>query len=147
MEGMKNLFSVIGFLVAAGALVGLVYLRHLFATHPVLIAVQVGAVLLMLWARKTFGLRSFHAAASPSEGELVTTGPYRYWRHPIYASIIYFVWAGQVQAPAALPLALAGAATLGLLARMLIEERFLAGAYPEYPQYARRAKRLIPFVF
>jgi protein-S-isoprenylcysteine O-methyltransferase Ste14 len=101
----------------------------------------------MLWARKTFGLRSFHAAASPSEGGLVTTGPYRWWRHPIYASILYFVWAGQVQAPTALAIALAVAATLGLFLRMLLEERFLTATYPEYPQYARRAKRLVPFVF
>lgn len=101
----------------------------------------------MLWARKTFGLRSFHAAASTSEGGLVTSGPYRYWRHPIYASIIYFVWAGQVEAPSALAVGLAAAATLGLFARMLIEERFLAATYPEYPRYARRAKRVVPFVF
>lgn len=142
-----NLLSIAGFAVAAGALVGLVSIHHLFAAHPLLIAVQVGAVGLMLWARKTFGMRSFHAAASPSAGGLVTTGPYRYWRHPIYASIVYFLWAGQVEAPAALPVALAAAATLGLFARMLIEERFLRAAYPDYREYARRAKRLVPFLF
>lgn len=144
---LKNVLSITGFVVAVAGLVTLVVLHHLFAGNPLLIAVQVAAFLLMLWARKTFGLRSFHAAASTSEGGLVTTGPYRYWRHPIYASIIYFVWAGQVEAPAVLPLALAVAVTLGLLARMLIEERFLTVAYPEYTQYARRAKRLVPFVF
>jgi len=69
-------------------LVGLVWLiliHHLFGSHPVLIGVQVATVLLMPWARKTFGIRSFHASASTSEGGLVTSGPYRYWRHPIYA--------------------------------------------------------------
>ena len=143
----KNLLSIIAFLVAGAALVALVFVHHLFARSPVLIGVQVAAVLLMLWARKTFGLRSFHAAASASEGGLVTTGPYRYWRHPIYASVIYFVWAGQVEAPAGLPIVIALAATLGLLARMLIEERFLAATYPDYVEYSKRAKRLVPFVF
>ncbi len=143
----KNILSVLGFLLAAAAMVGLFSIHHLFAKSPYLLAVQVAAALLMIWARTTFGLRSFHAAASTSEGGLVTTGPYRYWRHPIYASIIYFIWAGQVQAPSAVPLALAATASLGLFARMLMEERFLTQAYPEYAEYAKRAKRLIPFVY
>ena len=144
---LKNLLSILGLLLAAAAMVALLFVHHLFATSPYLLAVQVAAALLMIWARKTFGLRSFHAAASTSEGGLVTTGPYRYWRHPIYISIIYFIWAGQVQAPGAVPLALAATASLGLFARMLIEERFLTQVYPEYPEYAKSAKRLIPFVY
>jgi protein-S-isoprenylcysteine O-methyltransferase Ste14 len=144
---LKNLLSVLGFLVAVAAMLGLLAIHHLFAQDPYLIAVQVAAVLLMIWARMTFGLRSFHAAAAPTEGGLVTTGPYRYWRHPIYASIIYFVWAGQIEAPGALPLALAATVSVGLFARMLTEERLLTEAYAEYPTYAKRAKRLIPFVY
>ena len=144
---IKNVLSVLAFLLVGAAVVGLLFTHHLFARNPLLIAIQVAAALLMIWARKTFGLRSFHAAASTSRGGLVTTGPYRYWRHPIYASIIYFVWAGQIEAPSALPLALAAVATLGLLARMLIEESFLTRAYPEYSQYAKQVKRLIPHIF
>ncbi len=144
---LKNLISILGFLVAAASLVGLFFAHHLFAHSPLLLAVQIAAASLMLWARMTFGLRSLHAAASTSTGGLVTTGPYRYWRHPIYASIIYFVWAGQVEAPALLPLALASLATIGLAARMLLEERFLTHAYPEYSNYTKKAKRLIPLVF
>ena len=144
---LKNLLSIIGFAVAVAALVALLFMHHLIARNPLLIAVQIAAVFLMLWARKTFGLRSFHAAASTSKGGLVTTGPYRIWRHPIYASIIYFVWAGQIEAPARIPIVLAAAATLGLLVRMLIEEHFLTAAYPGYAEYAKHAKRLVPFVF
>lgn len=144
---LKNLLSILGFLLAAVSLIGLIYIHHLFARRPYLIAVQVAAGLLMIWARKTFGLRSFHAAASTTEGSLVTTGPYRYWRHPIYASIIYFVWAGQVHAPGAVPLTLAALGSLGLFVRMLIEERFLIQTYPDYSGYAKKARRLIPFVY
>ena len=143
----KNLVSILGFLVAGTALAGLLLLHHLFAKTAFLLAVQGAAVLLMIWARMTFGLRSFHAAARPSEGALVTNGPYRFWRHPIYASVIYFTWAGQIDAPAAVPLALALAATLGLFVRMLMEEHFLRQTYPAYADYATKARRLIPFVY
>src|SRR5512141_1042392 len=53
----------------------------LFANRPLAIAFQVLAAALMLWARLSFGSRSFHAAANPTEGHLVTTGPYRFIRH------------------------------------------------------------------
>jgi len=141
----KNL-SLLAFVLAVAGLVALVVLRHLFATHPALLAVQGLAVLLMIWARVTFGLRSFHAAANTSEGGLVTHGPYRVWRHPIYASILYFVWAGQVESPTVPALLAAAVVTAGLVVRMLLEESFLRQTYPEYEESMRHAKRVIPFV-
>jgi protein-S-isoprenylcysteine O-methyltransferase Ste14 len=142
----KNTLSILGYLIAVTGMLWLVAIKHLFASAPLLIVFQCLSVLLMLWARMTFGLRSFHAMAKTTEGGLVTTGPYRYWRHPIYASILYFVWIGQVDAPSVLAICLAAAVTFGLLLRMLLEETFLSATYPEYPQYMRRAKRFVPFL-
>jgi len=62
--------------VAAAALAWLFVIHHLIASNPILLVVQASAVLLMLWARVTFGRRSFHATANTTEGGLVTTGPY-----------------------------------------------------------------------
>jgi protein-S-isoprenylcysteine O-methyltransferase Ste14 len=143
---LKNALSIVGYLIAVAGLLWLFAIKHLFASAPLLIVLQLSSALLMLWARMTFGLRSFHALAKTTEGALVTTGPYRYWRHPIYASILYFVWIGQVEAPSALAICLAVAITLGLLLRMLLEETFLSATYPEYPQYMRRTKRFVPFL-
>ena len=144
---LRKSLSLCGFLVAAAGTLWLFAIHHLLATSHMLLVVQACAVLLMLWARATFGLRSFHATANTTGGGLVTTGPYRYWRHPIYASIIYFVWAGQVEMPTILSVSLALAVTAGLVVRMVLEEQFLVTAYPEYSEYMRRAKRLVPFVF
>jgi protein-S-isoprenylcysteine O-methyltransferase Ste14 len=144
---LRKILSLCGFFVAAAAALGLFAIHHLLAHNPILLIVQTCAVLLMLWARATFGLRSFHPTANTTKGGLVTSGPYRYWRHPIYASIIYFVWAGQVEMPTTLSIALALSVTIGLVLRMVIEEQFLVTAYPEYSEYMRHAKRLIPFAF
>ncbi len=143
---LRKTLSLCGLLVAAAAMLWLFAIHHLLANTPMLIVAQACAVLLMLWARATFGLRSFHATANTTKGGLVTTGPYRYWRHPIYASIIYFVWAGQVEQPTILSILLALSVTTGLVTRMVLEEQFLVTAYPEYFEYMRRAKRLVPFV-
>jgi len=85
-----KLASIVGFLAMVAALVGLIYGHSLLGESPVPIGVQVLAVALMIWARVTFGGRSFHAAANPTEGGVVTSGPYRFLRHPIYAAALYF---------------------------------------------------------
>jgi protein-S-isoprenylcysteine O-methyltransferase Ste14 len=77
---------------------------------------------------------------------LVTTGPYRYVRHPLYAgetlTTIGFVIA------VASPLTIAAFA-LGIalqIWRAKVEEQALTAAFPEYQQYARRTPMLIPLV-
>jgi len=100
----------------------------------------------MLWARLTFGRRSVHAAANPTAGGVVTTGPYRFVRHPIYAAILYFLWAGVLSHARVPHIALAALATMMVAVRIATEERLLVRRYPEYAAYAARTKRVIPFV-
>jgi protein-S-isoprenylcysteine O-methyltransferase Ste14 len=101
----------------------------------------------MIWARLTFGRRSFHATATPTDGGLVTTGPYRFIRHPIYSSVCLFAWASCVGHPSALSVALATFVSLGAAIRIAAEETLLRARYPEYEAYANRTRRLVPFLF
>jgi Putative protein-S-isoprenylcysteine methyltransferase len=145
-----RLNSVAATLVLMAAVVGLVLGHTFFSKMTVGVAIQVAAALLMLWARLTFGFRSFHAAANPTEGGLVTTGPYKYWRHPIYAAVLIFVWTGvltQGGAPRLVPVLLAVVATITSGIRIMSEEKLLTATFPGYAEYSMRTKRLIPFVF
>ena len=91
---MLKAISVLGLLFMVGGLLGLLAIKDLFSPSPIIIALQAAAVLLMIWARIIFGRRSFHAVANPTGGGLVTNGAYRHIRHPIYASVCLFTWAG-----------------------------------------------------
>jgi len=146
LERYGKLLSTPVFTVLVLTIVGLLYTHSLFGHGPVSIGLQVVAVLLMIWARVTFGLRSFHYAANPTAGGLVTTGPYRYLRHPIYAAILLFLWTGVAVNASPLGVALGLAATAMLALRILFEERLVRQRYPEYDDYARRTKRVIPFI-
>ena len=142
--------SLIATLILMASIIAL-YLSHsLIAKLPVGIGLQIAAAVLMLWARVTFGARSFHATANPTEGGLVTNGPYRFWRHPIYAAVLLFVWAGvltQGGAPSLISIFLAVAATVTTGVRIHSEEQLLKQTFPAYAEYSARTKRLIPFVF
>lgn len=142
-----KLLSIIGYIGMIGGLLGLAATRNLFSSSPFVISSQVVALLLFLWARLTFGRRSYHVAAHPTEGGLVTSGPYQYVRHPIYAAICIFAWAG-VAAHWSWSSSLYAGLILGsAIMRILCEERLVASRYPEYAQYKARTWRMIPYVY
>jgi protein-S-isoprenylcysteine O-methyltransferase Ste14 len=143
---MPRLLSVFGFVLMISGLLGLIFTNSLFSFNPLIITVQAAAVVLMVWARITLGHRSFHATATPTEGALITNGPYRYIRHPIYAAVCLFTCAGALahHSLAALVVILV---LIGAIARMFAEEQLLRARYPEYNAYAATTKRMVPFVF
>ena len=130
-----------------GGIVGLYRAGALVSPRPGVIAVQAAAVALFLWARWTFGMRSFHPAANPTEGGIVTSGPYRFLRHPIYAAILLFAAAGLAARPSWAAAGFGALLLAGALTRALAEERLLVERYPEYGDYARRTRRFVPLVF
>jgi protein-S-isoprenylcysteine O-methyltransferase Ste14 len=95
-----------------------------------------GAVLCLwpLWyLRRSFSLE-------PEARSLVTTGPYRLARHPIY-TVYLLINAGILLRHLTLPLAVVlGVWVALLLVRVRYEEGVLAAAFPEYPEYRRRVR-------
>jgi protein-S-isoprenylcysteine O-methyltransferase Ste14 len=142
-----KLLSLVGLGLIMAALLALWRIGAIFSPLPWLIALQILAGLLMIWARFTFGARSFHAAANPTAGGLVTNGPYRFIRHPIYAAITLFTWAGVVAHLSLLTVSLGLLATVGVIVRLLCEEHLVVRSYPEYRAYSERTRRLLPGVW
>lgn len=138
--------SLIGLAIATFAIVVLVFRESFFASGFVGIVLQILSALLMLWARITFGRRSFHASAAPTEGGVMQTGPYRFLRHPIYAAIIYCTWVGVASHFSIVNCMLGIILTIGLVIRIIAEEHLVTEKYPEYTSYASRTKRVIPFI-
>jgi protein-S-isoprenylcysteine O-methyltransferase Ste14 len=79
---------------------------------------------------------------------LITTGAYRYIRHPLYSSLLFLAWGIFFKAPSWLGGLLAVMATLALVATARVEEtenvRFFGEAYRAY---MKQTKMFIPFLF
>ncbi len=102
---------------------------------------------LAVWARVLLGSNWGTPMSQKVDPELVTTGPYRYVRHPIYSGIIF----GMIGTAMAVSLYWVVAVVLVgayFVYAARVEERIMDRLFPEsYPAYKRSTKMLIPFVF
>ena len=78
---------------------------------------------------------------------LVTEGPYRWVRHPMYVSQALIAVGAPLTLGSRHVLLLAVPALLVLALRIVREDDALARTYPEYHRYAARTKRIFPFVY
>jgi len=100
-----------------------------------------------IWARLHIGRNWGTPMTQKDDPELVTSGPYRLVRHPIYSGILV---AGVGTAVALswqwlIAVALAG---VYFVYSATVEERYLTEQFPDtYPPYRHSTKMLVPFVF
>jgi protein-S-isoprenylcysteine O-methyltransferase Ste14 len=109
------------------------------------------SVIMVIWGSLTLrrlGQPVSQGAAEFSTTTLVTTGPYRYIRHPLYASLLFLAWGALLKAVSPWTLALAGIATVALIATAKAEEAATIRQFGEaYRDYMAQTRRFVPFLF
>jgi len=83
----------------------------------------------------------------PEARRLVTSGPYRRIRHPLYLASVIGSFGAMLQFAQPWALFIVLAAFALQLWRMHYEERVLTKAFPEYAAYASRSWRLLPGLY
>ncbi len=79
---------------------------------------------------------------------LVTSGIFRYIRHPMYAALLYLTWGAYLKDITPLSTALAGGASIALLLTALRDEaECLQHFGTAYAEYMRTSRRFLPFLF
>jgi protein-S-isoprenylcysteine O-methyltransferase Ste14 len=138
--------SAVGVFLIAGVLRG-----GSLAVHSWILA-AIGAVLfacgiaLAVWARLHLGRNWGMPMTQRAEPELVTSGPYRFVRHPIYTGLLTAML-GTALVNNLLGLIVVAALVAYFYYCGTVEERNLAAAFPTaYPEYKSRTKMLIPFL-
>ena len=80
--------------------------------------------------------------------ELITSGIYRYIRHPLYASLLYLAWGAFLKEISWVSIILVFMASLSLIATARADEHECIQYFGErYKEYMEGTKRFIPFVF
>jgi protein-S-isoprenylcysteine O-methyltransferase Ste14 len=111
------------------------------------LAVFLSGLALAVWARVYLGRNWGMPMSQRVDPELVTTGPYRYVRHPIYTGIL-FGMIGTTMAISIYWLIAVGLLGAYFIYSATVEERNLEHLFPDtYPTYKSSTKMLIPFIF
>lgn len=119
--------------------------------HPVLGAIGVvmcaAGLGCLVVARQELGRNWSQTVSAKEDHELITSGPYRYVRHPMYTGGLLACLGSAITCggPFVFLLLLLGALFLW---RVGAEDRLMVRQFPDaYPDYMRRTKALIPFVW
>ena len=101
---------------------------------------------LAVWARLHLGRNWGMPMTTKDEPELVTSGPYRLVRHPIYSGVL-LAMLGTALATSLYALVAFLALSAYFIYCALVEERLMSREFPNaYPSYRARTKMLVPFV-
>jgi len=141
-------------LAIAAALVGSFVLYGIFlipgqgrSTHVwVLAGSDICLAFGIIWALYSLTYLGRRFSIVPEARGLVTTGPYRLSRHPIYLGEIIAGFGLVLPTLLSLHVVVFAIFLGAQIARTYFEERVLRSTYPQYEAYARRTRRLIPFV-
>jgi protein-S-isoprenylcysteine O-methyltransferase Ste14 len=137
------------FVIVQFACLGLIALTGpLFPDNILLLAVEALGFAIGAWAILTMGLGKFNVTPDPLESSrLVTRGPYRLIRHPMYLALLLvtlpLLAAYFTIARAVIWLAL----LIDLLFKLNYEENILTLLLQGYGEYKQKSYRLIPFIY
>jgi len=125
-----------------------ILLSGFWLASPTWVWLELVGVALGAWAIATMKLRHLNAFPEPRrDARMVTAGPYRWIRHPMYSGALVMTLALVIDQPTLAR----GIAWLILLADLLVklhyEETLMSRRFPEYVAYRKRTKRLIPLVY
>jgi protein-S-isoprenylcysteine O-methyltransferase Ste14 len=110
-------------------------------------AVTAAGLLFTIWARRHLGRNWSGSVTIKADHELITTGPYRIARHPIYTGLL-IAFAGNALVVGEVRGLIAFAIAFAALWRKLrLEERFMREQFGQaYVDYSRRVAAVVPFL-
>ena len=132
-------FSCLGLIAITGPLL---------PGNKLLLAVELLGIALGIWAVVTMGIGNFNVTPDPlKSSRLVTQGPYRFIRHPMYLALLLVTLPLVTTKFSLLRLAIWLALLIDLVVKLNYEEGMLTAQLEGYRDYKQQSYRLIPFIY
>ncbi|WP_447969976.1 methyltransferase family protein [Nitrospira sp. M1] len=113
-----------------------------------LLALEIAGFVVGLWAFQAMTVKNLHVFPEVHERSvLVTHGPYRFIRHPMYTALLLCTFAMILNEFSMLRLIVWLGLGIDLIAKLTYEETLLVQHFQEYSDYQRQTARLVPFIF
>jgi protein-S-isoprenylcysteine O-methyltransferase Ste14 len=143
---MIKVISKVALVITILAILYMLISQNLFSALPLVIAGQLVAVGLSVWAHRSFQKGRFNIHAEPLTETLLETGPYQFIRHPMYAAALLLIWSSILGHINLLNIVIGLAVTGTIAVRVFEEEKFLQIQFAGYAEYSKKTKRIIPYL-
>ncbi len=112
------------------------------------LTLELSGILLAVWAIFTMRITKVNVFPEVRNGSrLVTNGPYRWIRHPMYAALLLIALALVCESFSYWRGVCWLALCVDLVVKLSYEERFLGEVFDDYEAYRLRTWRLVPWIF
>lgn len=106
------------------------------------------SVLLMIWAVAAMKKSRLRIMPDPHrDALLITAGPYRYIRHPMYTAVLLACIGLLCAHFSFLRFCYWAALSLVLVMKMMYEEKMLSKKFEQYTAYSKNTYRILPYIF
>jgi protein-S-isoprenylcysteine O-methyltransferase Ste14 len=144
----QQLYNILLTLIQYSTLITFLKMSPLWAEGLLWQVMESMGVILGVWAIVVMQKSKINIAPVPRENaHLVTDGPYRLIRHPMYMAIILTLTPLIVSHYDKTRMIILVVLYVNLVFKLLFEEGLLKAYFPGYADYMKKSWRLLPWVF